>query len=53
MRVLHLFFGNKWNFTSDLLGCNNGGGGGFFSWNPPIPLLHPKTYQVNSNRQIL
>ena len=24
-----------------MLGCNNGGGGGNFSWNPPIPLLHP------------
>jgi len=27
-----------------LLGCNNGGGGGIFAWNPPIPLLHPNTY---------
>jgi len=23
---------------NELLGCNNGGGGGIFSWNPPIPL---------------
>ena len=27
-----------------ILGCNNGSGGGNFSWNPPIPLIHPNVY---------
>jgi len=30
--------------------CDNGGGGGIFSWNPPIPLLTPMNHVSNMSR---
>jgi len=34
------------------LGCNNGGGGGNFSWNPPIPLLHPTNHDLEGTDDV-